>query len=425
MIGKRLIGMLLASALVIVVCAGWAPQNVQLRFCWWGNDQRTQATLKVIDMYMKKNPNVKIEAEYNGKSDAAKIATQLASGTIADIVQLNPPWMTDMTKDPNVFVDFNKKKNLINLSGFDQKFLKSYGVYNGKLVGLPTGINASAALINQTVAKEFNIPTTLNTKWTWNDLYTIGKTVNKKDSGKYFLNADSRTIGTFILRPYIKQKTGQQIIKDDYTLGFSRQNLLDALTYIDKLYKDKVLQPAGEANVFLDVASTNPKWINGNLLAQFIWTSQFDGASKDVKGEMVPFIIPIDPHAKDTGVLVQPAQLLAVSAKSKNVNEAVKFANYFLNDIEAGKVLKDTRSIPAVSSVREACSKAGVLDKKVVDGVNYGLAHVGKSDNGPSSNIEIEKIFTDAIEAIGFNSPVNQVTDQTMKRLNDQLKLLK
>ena len=100
MFGKRLIVMLLACALVIVTCGGWAPQNVQIRFCWWGNDQRTQATLKVIDMYMKKYPNVKIEAEYGGKSDAAKIATQLASGNIADVVQLNPPWMTDMTKIP-------------------------------------------------------------------------------------------------------------------------------------------------------------------------------------------------------------------------------------------------------------------------------------------------------------------------------------
>ena len=424
MFKKRLMVMVFLACILVATCSA-EPKSAQLRFCWWGNDQRTQLTLKVIDMYMKKHPNVKIEAEYNGKSDQAKIATQLISGTVADIIQLNPPWMVDMTSNGDFFVNFKAKKRFIDLSGFDPKFLRDYGTFNGKLIGLPTGLNAIALLMNQTVAKDFNIPTSMSTKWTWNDLDNVGKAVNKKDSSKYFLNSDSRTLGTFILRPYIKQRTGQQIIKDNYTLGFTRQNLIDALTYIDKLYKDKVLQPAQEANVFADVPTTNPKWSNGSLVAEFMWTSQFDGAAKDAKGEMGTFIFPMEAHSKDTGLTVQPAQLLGVSNKSKNIDEAVKFVNYFLNDVEAGKVLKDTRSIPPVKKVRETCTSAGLLSKNVVDGVNYGLAHMGKPDNGPSSNVQVEKIFTDAIEKIGFGSPVNQVADETIKLLNAQLTTLK
>jgi oligogalacturonide transport system substrate-binding protein len=428
MIKKRLILILLTGVLVLS-CAGWGPnngsKNVELRFSWWGNDQRTAATLKVIDLYMKKNPNVKIEAEYRGKSDQAKIATQLAGGTVADVVQLNPPWMPDMTRNGDFFVDFKTEKRLIDLSGFDQKFLKAHGVYNGKLVGLPTGINARATLINKTAAKELAVPTSLNTKWTWDDLYNVGKTVNSKDVNKYFLNCDSRTLGTFVLRPYIKQKTGRQIIKENYKPGFSKRNLEDALGYIAKLYSAKVVQPVQEANVFMDVTSTNPKWINGDIICEFMWTSQFDGASKNTRGNMGAFIMPLDPKAKDTGMIVQPSQLLAVSKRSKNINEAVKFVNFFLNDPEAGKILKDCRSIPAVKQVREACNKAGLLKKIVVSGVNYGLEHAGMTDNGLSSNAEIEKIFTYAIEKVGYGTSVNKVADETMKLLNDKLRILK
>ena len=263
MFKKRLTVFLLAGTLAAVIMlsiSAGAAEKAEIRFSWWGNEVRHQATLEVINLYMKKNPNVKIEAEYRGKSDQAKIATQLASGTIADVVQLNPPWMVDMTANGDFFVDYNTKKKLIDLSGFDRDFLKSYGVYNKKLIGLPTGVNARATLINESVAKEFNLPTGLNTKWTWDDLYKFGRTVNQKNGNKYFLNSDSRTLGTFVLRPYIKQKTGKQFIEDNYTLGFSRKHLVEALSYIAELYRGKVLQPAAEANVFMDVTSTNPKW---------------------------------------------------------------------------------------------------------------------------------------------------------------------
>jgi oligogalacturonide transport system substrate-binding protein len=428
MIKKRFVLILLTGALVLS-CAGWGrksgPKNVEMRFSWWGNDQRTAATLKVINLYMKKNPDVKIEAEYRGKSDQAKIATQLAGGTIADVVQLNPPWMPDMTENGNFFVDYKSKKGLIDLSGFDPKFLKAHGVYQGKLVGLPTGINARGTLINKTVAQECGITTGLNTKWTWDDLHNIGKTVNSQNANKYFLNCDSRTLGTFVLRPYIKQRTGRQIIKDNYKVGFSKQNLAEALGYIAKLYRDKVIQPVQEADVFMDVTSTNPKWINGDIVCEFMWTSQFDGASKNTRGNMGAFIMPLDPKAKDTGMIVQPSQLLAVSKRSKNINEAVKFVNFFLNDPEAGKILKDCRSIPAVKQVREACNKAGLLKKIVVSGVNYGLEHAGMTDNGPSSNAEIEKIFTYAIQKVGYGTSPDKVAAETMKLLNDKLRILK
>lgn len=338
---------------------------------------------------------------------------------------MNPPWMVDMTSNGDFFVDYKTKKNLIDLSGFDEDFLNSYGVYNGKLIGLPTGINARATLMNETVAKEFNIPTGIDNNWTWNDLLNFGKTVNQKNSKKYFLNSDSRTLGTFILRPYIKQKTGKQIIQDDYTLGFSKEHLVDALNYISLLYKNKVLQPAAEANVFLDVTSTNPKWINGDLVAEFMWTSQFQGAIRDTKGKMGVFVMPMEPDCKDTGLIVQPSQLIAVSKKSKHIDEAVKFVNYFFNDIDAGKVLKDVRSIPPVQKVRDACGEAGLLDQLVVDGVNYGLENSGMADNGPSTNAEVEKIFTDAIEEIGYGKSPDRVGDETIKQLNNHLASLK
>lgn len=37
-----------------------------LRFSWWGGDDRHEATLKAIELWNKKYPDIKIEPEYGG-----------------------------------------------------------------------------------------------------------------------------------------------------------------------------------------------------------------------------------------------------------------------------------------------------------------------------------------------------------------------
>ena len=65
-------------------------EPVTLRFSWWGSDSRHQALLAVIEAYEKKNPNVKVEAEYQGYDGYyEKIMTTLSSNTAPDVIQLS------------------------------------------------------------------------------------------------------------------------------------------------------------------------------------------------------------------------------------------------------------------------------------------------------------------------------------------------
>ena len=151
--------------------------------------------------------------------------------------------------------------------------MQDSGVFNDKLLGLPLGVNATIGIMNKDVAEKFGIPTSLDTKWTWEDFYNIGKTVNEQDPESYMLNQDTGGMVEFILKKYIIQKTGKFLIGDDYTLGFTRDDLVEGLAYIQKLYADKVAIPASDANVFNDATQTNPKWINSQVVQVFSWTS--------------------------------------------------------------------------------------------------------------------------------------------------------
>ena len=83
------------------------PKNVELRFSWWGGESRIQATLTAINLYMKKNPNVKIVSEYsNFEGYYQKCLSQLAGGTAPDIIQLDQPWLFNFTTFGNFFAIF-------------------------------------------------------------------------------------------------------------------------------------------------------------------------------------------------------------------------------------------------------------------------------------------------------------------------------
>ena len=126
--------------------------DITLRFMWWGSDARHEATLAVIEQYEQLHPNVKIEAEYGGYDGYfEKLTTQVSGGTAADIVQFDASMTRDLMAMGEVFADLNDYSAQLDTSDFDQNFLKSFSYYDGRMVGLPTGVNAGIWLTDTSV----------------------------------------------------------------------------------------------------------------------------------------------------------------------------------------------------------------------------------------------------------------------------------
>lgn len=145
-------------------------EKVTLRFAWWGDEGTHQATLKAIELYMDRNPNVTIEAEYGGFDGyQQKISTQLAGQTAPDIIQLNANWMPDYANKGDFFIHLQDYPDLMDVSGFDEEFLNSFCVFNDQLIALPTGMNARTAYMNKASAEKFGLDISLDDKLTWED----------------------------------------------------------------------------------------------------------------------------------------------------------------------------------------------------------------------------------------------------------------
>ena len=209
---KKILSLALALCVLISICtAAMAEETVTLRFSWWGGDARLAATLAVINQFEELHPNITIEPEY-GSSDGYN--DKLAAGTEPDIMQIEPGNMALLVSDEtNYFVDLLQTD--FDLSGFNEAYISQRinGRYDGKQVGLPTGLAGIALVVNKDLADAIGIDFTQD--YTWEDMIEWGKKVREYDDSMYLLCSNKDYMANIIARTYAKHISGTQVISDE------------------------------------------------------------------------------------------------------------------------------------------------------------------------------------------------------------------
>lgn len=399
-----------------------AAKPVTLRFAWWGNDTRHQATLKAIEAYTKLNPNVKIEAEYMGFDGYyKKLLTQFAGVTAPDLMQYSYEWHNEMA---DFLLDLKTSKAL-DLSTFDPGVMKDFGTYKDKLVMAPAGVFAAATMYNQTFTEKFGIAA--DTVWTWDKIMEEGKRIHAQDSKAYLLTADIDVLNKMILRPYIAQLTGKNWINDDFTNGFDKGQLVKGFTYLSDLYKNGVIEPFGDSSAFVGKMEQNPKWIKGELGMMIDYIQFYDKYKQSVQGGKLGVSgFPQAANALTSGNPIIPGTGIAVSKASKNAEEAAKFINWFLNDKDAASILETQRGIPASATARKALQDANKLQADIAKGLDLASKQKSLAPNIISSNAEINQIVKDLLEKVIYQKVTpEQAADELLKAYEPKLKELK
>lgn len=242
---KRLFRLLaLAMALTLVlgtVNVAAAEEQITLRVSWWGAETRHKATLEAMDRYMELNPNVTLIGEYSdwgGHYD--KLITQIASGTAPDIMQINTRWYYDFVEGYDAVIDMYTLDDYISFDMFDPDFLETYCTYDGVLLGMPLGVTGVCFLYNKDFFAEHNIPE--DTVWTWDNLLEIGQRVHEENPDHYLYVCETPEMWS-LLRCYVKQRVGDQLISDDYTLNISPELFTEAFAYGKSMLDLGVTEP--------------------------------------------------------------------------------------------------------------------------------------------------------------------------------------
>lgn len=389
---------------------------VTLRVAWWGGDSRHTPTLKALEAYTQKNPNVLLEGEYGGWDGYyQKLVTQIAGGTAADIIQIDQPWLNELASKGDIFTVIDK--SMVDLSEFDAGFLNSYCTYNGKLMGLPTGTNVNTFLVDVKLLADSGIDP--NTKWTWENIITEGRKVNQKDPNAYFSSA-TPDIMRFWFEVYMAQLAGA-VVDQNKKVAFTEEQGTQAFTYFKRWFDERIVAPFPQTSIFYQKFQENPSWINNKMATAWDWVSSMErdiGAKKNIETRQFPVM----KGAKNTGVLMRPSQIMVVNNNSKNKAEAIKVLNYLFTDPQGIEILGTARGIPSTVSGRKILAEKNLISRMAEKATNEGIAQAGLPQSVWQMNSEVIQTMQDVIDEFGFGKLTPQeASAKLIKDLNATL----
>lgn len=385
---------------------GSSDENITLRFAWWGGDERNEATLKVIEQFEAVHPNITIEAEYGGSDGYHdKLATQLASGTAADIVQVDPEVFPTYVSTGDYFIDY--KDYDMDLSNFDENYisLEINGRYDGKQLGLPTGISGSGMLVNKDLADAIGID--FSQPYTWSDLIDMGKKVREYDDSMYLLCANKEYLVNMVVFNYGKQLLGKTFFDaDTKTLNLTEDDLKTVYEYVKQLYDEEVVAPASyQASYTGDNLQSDTNWIAGKYVAAPTYISTIDVmVAANPEANYMMGQLPVLDGATEKGWASNTPQVIAITKTCEHPEAAVEFMNYFYNDDTALETLGATRSVPPTEKARKICSDKGILSEITMEGADIAAAMGGTPNDKISSSQESKTILFDSVETIGYGA---------------------
>ncbi|MCQ6264078.1 sugar ABC transporter substrate-binding protein [Fictibacillus sp. WQ 8-8] len=326
--------------------------KVKLRIVWWGSQERHDATLKVLKLYEKKNPNVTFESEFSGWDGYwDKLATQSAAKNAPDIIQMDAQFLQEYASR-NQLADITKG---IQTSDIDPSLLDS-GKYKDKLYAIPLGNNAYGMVYNKAALEKLGV-TPPKSGWTWDDLFKLAKDVQPKlEKGKYVLRDLTYDAGAYEMYQLSKGK-GNLATKDG-AFHFDKDTWLEWIKIFADLRKQGVVSPP---EVTVSEQEYDPKrdlLLNGSILIKQGLAAQFPSFNS-VKPNT--FALVAAPRDKESGGYLKPSMFWSVSQNSKYKKEAKKFIDFFINDPEAAEILGVSRGLPVSNSVLEKL-KPGFTD---------------------------------------------------------------
>ncbi|MGE4584201.1 MAG: ABC transporter substrate-binding protein [Sphaerochaeta sp.] len=390
--------MLLVPSFVFAQATAEQPKESSMRLAWWGNPTRDERTLKAVEMFQAKYPEIKVETETTGWGGYwDKMNTQAAAGSLPDIMQHDYAYMLQWVQR-NQLADLTPyvQKGIIDLSKVNESFL-SGGRVNGKLYGISLGTNAVCLTYDPAVLAKAGIAEPDSATWTWDDFERIALEIYKKTG--------VQTIPFFTTDPkvgfdnMIRQSGAATYGKTG--LGFTDPSILKEFYAIQLRLQDAGALIKPEV-AFVLVTPEEGEFAKGRSWVEFIWSNQFVSTQAAAKRPLKLALLPNIKNPKAKGTFLKPSMFFSIPASAENPEAAAKFLNYFLNDLSVNDVLMGERGVPIPDDVREhMATKVDPVNKQIFEYISLASRNAGPIDApDPAGSGEFLKMVRDVSQEI-------------------------
>lgn len=324
-------------------------EEVELRIAWWGSQDRHDRTIRVIEMFMEKYPNIKVTYEFAGWDDYwTKMTTQAAGNNLPDLMQQDYAYLLEWTNKGLLLpLDSYREDGTIKFDGIVEDSIAG-GKIGDKLYAVNLGNNSQTLVLDAEAFEKAGVPLP-PTDWTWTQFEETVMQLHEKlgtpAMGPALWNDQ------FFKNIYISR--GESFYDPSGTkLGFTdSQPLIDHFNMLLRLQEAGAMisredEVANQYTVETDPivpGQTAIAYTNSNQVIA-IW-----GAAGDERN----FVMYPLPRLDKPTNYYKPSMFWSITSDTKHPKEAALFIDYFTNDLEANKVLLAERGVPIAAHIRD------------------------------------------------------------------------
>ncbi len=326
----------------------------KISFMWWGSDTRAQKTIEMIDLY-KQLTGLEIEYEYfDGGSYWTQFQAKQAAHALPDVFQMGNNWLTyyDTIEPLNAYIE----DGTIDTTAISEAMLATTkNQANGDITGMSNGTNARCFCYNPAIFDECGVayPTE---NWTWDDFAAACRTIYEKTGNPAVTTLEYNSLAFSTVTQW---KEGYNFYSMDGT-SFAFEGDTAPLAYIfdllTTLQKEGAIADYGIQNEIGQ--NVEADWIaSGEAAIMMLSSNQFQALSNVAKENGITLELCTIPrvHADgQSGMVVRSSQEMCIYNESQNKEIAANFLNFFVNSIEANKILNCERGVSINSDVLAA-----------------------------------------------------------------------
>lgn len=370
----------------------------ELRFGWWGDDNRAKITNDVIAKFMEAYPEIKVTGEPNGGTSDhfAIIDTQLQGKNAPDLIQLggNYPDYKQYLQPLNEYL--GKQLMIDSEDKFDQTALIP-ATLDGNLYCVSLGTNTLVLAYNKTMIEKAGVALPKD-NITWDELAAYGKELKAKlPKGVYPFVDNSTNQANYL--SYFYEQQGTPLWTNDeggksYATVDSAQKWLQIWA---DMRTEGLIPDADTTATYAETGADSSALVAGKAAIGMIWSNQIaahQAAMTDTLGAATL------PAGGEKAYAIQMSQYIGINKDSKNLEAAALFVNFFVTSPEAGAILGTNRGVPSSPLVRQAISS----NATPYDAAVYHIYDIVADRTIPQRpNLPNDQEFVNELQLIGQN----------------------
>lgn len=318
-----------------------------LTIMWWGSDARHEATNAVLEMYTEQT-GVAFSPEYTGWDGFwQRMPVLAASNSMPDILQMDAAYIKQYAGNGQL-ADLT---DLVDLSGYlTDEEIEMYKI-DGKLYGVPLSRNGQGLAYSKTRLAELGIDEPQN-GWTWDEYVAWGEAAAEKCPDGVYPIYDMRNWYTYY-QEYAESQ-GKPKTVDGTEFNFDKDTFIEYCNMYQQLVDEGVALPADNAVSFVELDPVNDYFLNGTCLTRSISVGSVASLAEMMGEDNDLGFVCLPQGSAGSASWVQSTVFFSIGANSTHQEEAAAFLEYFISDVEAGKVLKTVRGLPLSDDVYAA-----------------------------------------------------------------------